>query len=94
VPLPADLPAPLLPELAQVERPRIDYAVLDAAVADCEQAIRATRQALERLVTERQTSQAPGPRVVPKHLTNDGNRRGVDGEHVGFEPPQRATNWG
>ncbi len=35
-------------------RPRIDYAVLDAAVADCEQAIRATRQALDRLVTERQ----------------------------------------
>ena len=53
-PLPADLPAPLLPVLAQVERPRIDYAVLDAAVADCEQAIRATRQALERLMTKRQ----------------------------------------
>ena len=53
-PLPADPPAPLLPALAPLERPRIDYAVLDAAVADCEQAIRATRQALERLLTERQ----------------------------------------
>jgi hypothetical protein len=52
-PLPADPPAPLLPALAPLERPRIDYAVLDAAVADCEQAIRVTRQALERLVTTR-----------------------------------------
>jgi hypothetical protein len=51
---PPALQAPPLPALAQVEHPRIDYAVLDAAVADCEQAIRATQQALERLVPERQ----------------------------------------
>ena len=62
-PLPVDPPPPLLPALASLEQPRIDYAALDAAVADCEQAIRATRQALERLTDHRQlgTIIAGGP---------------------------------
>ncbi len=51
-PLAAPAPTPRLPAAAPFERPRLDYAALDAAVADCEQAIRATRQALERLVIE------------------------------------------
>ena len=50
---PADASPPVvLPPVSRFERPAIDYAALEAAVADCERAIRATRQALDRLATQ------------------------------------------
>lgn len=53
VPPPDQPSVPNLPPLRRHQWPRIDYAALDAAVADCEQAIRATRQALNRLTDPR-----------------------------------------
>jgi len=47
-------PAPSLPLIGRFDRPVIDYGALEAAIADCEEAIRATRQALDRFVTDRQ----------------------------------------
>lgn len=53
----APLPLPSLPPLARFERPAIDYAALEAAMAHCEQVIRATRRAFD--------GQAKGSAVEP-----------------------------
>ena len=48
---PVDEPPPAsLPPTSWFERPAIDYGALEAAVAQCEQRIRSTRRALDRLV--------------------------------------------
>lgn len=66
-------PAPPLPALDRFARPALDYAALQAAIAACEQAIRSTRQALDRL--------APSPRPTPTaaptpRADTDANRNG------------------
>ncbi len=47
-------PTPL-PKVTHFQRPAIDYAALDAAMAECDRVVRESRQALQRLVLSDKT---------------------------------------